>query len=46
MKDAALIVAVNTDPRAPIFRVAHYGIVADALEVLPALTEAIRSRKG
>jgi electron transfer flavoprotein alpha subunit len=46
MKDAALIVAVNTDPRAPIFSVAHYGIVADALEVLPALTEAIRSRKG
>jgi len=46
MKDSALIVAVNTDPHAPIFDIAHYGIVADALEVLPALSEAIASRKG
>lgn len=45
MKRAALIIAVNTDPRAPIFSVAHYGAVADALEVLPALADAIRSRK-
>ncbi len=46
MKNAALIIAVNTDPRAPIFNVAHYGILADALEVLPALTEAVRGKKG
>jgi len=46
MKGAELIVAVNTDPGAPIFGVAHYGIVADALEVLPALTEAVKARKG
>jgi electron transfer flavoprotein alpha subunit len=45
MKQAGLIIAVNTDPRAPIFSVAHYGVVADALEVLPALTDALRSRK-
>ncbi len=46
MKGAELIVAVNTDPGAPIFAVAHYGIVGDALEVLPALTAAVRARKG
>lgn len=45
MKDSALIVAVNTDPEAPIFQIAHYGIVADALEVLPALTSAVRAGK-
>ena len=45
MKHAALIIAVNTDPRAPIFNVAHYGAVTDALEVLPALTDAVRNRK-
>lgn len=42
MRDAALIIAINTDPAAPIFDVAHYGAVADALEVLPALTEQLR----
>lgn len=46
MKNSGLIVAVNTDPQAPIFNVAHYGVVADALELLPALTEAVRARKG
>lgn len=46
MKDAGLIVAVNSDPGAPIFNVAHYGVTADALDVLPALTEAVRARKG
>jgi len=46
MKNSALIVAVNTDRSAPIFNIAHYGIVADVLEVLPALSEAIESRKG
>ncbi len=45
MKRAALIIAVNTDPRAPIYSVAHYGAVADALEVLPALTEAVRGTR-
>lgn len=46
MKDSSLIVAINTDPRAPIFNIAHYGIVGDVLEVLPALTQALRARKG
>lgn len=37
MKNAQTIIAVNTDPRAPIFNVAHYGIVADIFQVLPVL---------
>ena len=41
MRDAELIVAVNTDPRAPIFGVAHYGAVADVLDVVPALTKRL-----
>ncbi len=46
MKGAGLIIAINTDPKAPIFNVAHYGIEADALEILPALTAKVRERKG
>lgn len=41
MRDAELIIAVNTDPRAPIFGVAHYGASADLLEVVPALTRRL-----
>jgi electron transfer flavoprotein alpha subunit len=39
-----LIIAINTDPKAQIFEFAHLGIVADAIEVLPALAEAFRKR--
>jgi electron transfer flavoprotein alpha subunit len=46
MKGADLVIAINTDPQAPIFSVAHYGIVGDALDVLPALTEAVEAKKG
>lgn len=41
MKDAELIVAVNSDAGAPIFGVAHYGIVGDVLDVVPAITEQL-----
>lgn len=41
MKDAELIIAVNTDPNAPIFDVAHYGVVADLFDVAEALVEAL-----
>ena len=46
MKNAELIIAINTDPQAPIFGVAHYGIVGDALDVLQALTGAVTAKKG
>ena len=39
MKNSGTIIAVNKDPRAPIFNVAHYGIVADMFQVLPLLAE-------
>jgi len=41
MKDAELIIAVNTDPNAPIFDVAHYGVEADLFDVVDALVEAL-----
>jgi electron transfer flavoprotein alpha subunit len=42
MKDASLIIAINTDARAPIFDIAHYGITADLFDVVPAITEKIK----
>ncbi|MCD4677468.1 MAG: electron transfer flavoprotein subunit alpha/FixB family protein [Desulfobacula sp.] len=41
MKNAQTIIAVNTDPAAPIFSVAHYGIIGDVMEVLPELNKTI-----
>ena len=46
MRGAELIVAINTDPQAPIFSVAHYGVVADVFDILPALSEEIKTRQG
>ena len=40
------IVVVNTDPEAPFFKAADYGIVGDAFEVIPQLTEAIKASKN
>jgi electron transfer flavoprotein alpha subunit len=37
MEESGKIVAVNTDPEAPIFKIAHYGIVGDAREVIPRM---------
>ena len=45
MKNSGLIIAVNTDPQAPIFDVAHFGTTSDVMDLLPALIEAARNRK-
>ncbi len=44
MSDAKKIVAVNADPNAPIFEVAHYGIVGDLNRVLPMMVDAVKKR--
>jgi len=44
MKNSGTIIAVNKDPKAPIFKVAHYGIVGDIFQVLPMLTEKFKER--
>jgi electron transfer flavoprotein alpha subunit len=44
MQESNKIIAINTDPEAPIFEVCHYGIVGDAVEVIPRLIDAYKHK--
>jgi electron transfer flavoprotein alpha subunit len=46
MRTSKIIVAINKDPEAPIFSLAHYGIVDDLFKVVPALTEVFKQKLG
>lgn len=46
VNSSKVIVVINKDPEAPFFKAADYGIVGDAFEVLPKLTEAVKELKN
>jgi electron transfer flavoprotein alpha subunit len=44
MQESNKIIAINNDPNAPIFNVCHYGIVGDAMEVIPMFIETFKNK--
>jgi electron transfer flavoprotein alpha subunit len=46
VNSSKVLVAINKDPEAPFFKAADYGIVGDAFEVVPKITEAVKSLKN
>ncbi|GAG35494.1 unnamed protein product, partial [marine sediment metagenome] len=45
MKSSDIIIAINADPEAPIFKVADFGIVGDIFEVIPQFLKQLRSER-
>jgi len=46
MRGSKVIVAINTDPEAPMVKIADYAIVDDLFKVVPLLTQEVRALRG